>query len=237
MPMVVANGKTIFFAHVPKAGGTSVANYLERRFGHLLLSDRRRYRSKCGTALIVPPDHFAVADLEEFLPPHLDYAFAIVRHPISRIVSEYCYQRGSSRLSSLTFSTWLRVVLECARREPRMYENHIRPQSDLVPDFAEPFRIEQGCEAIIPHIEEIVQESSPEIRLPHLNQSRKHDVRLSKQDVFEIRDFYAADYKRFNYEFIDTSQLPNDPFASMRASAALALAPIVVRAHKHGWTK
>lgn len=237
MPMVVAHGKIIFFAHVPKAGGSSIANYLERRFGHLILTDRRRFQCKRGTGLIVPPDHFAVADLEEFLPPRVDFAFAVVRHPISRMISEYRYQRGSSKLSSLGFSTWLRVVIECAKQEPRMYENHIRPQSDLVPNFAVPFQIEDGCNRIIHQIDEVVRESAPEIDLPHLNQSQKIEVRVSRQDVLAIEDFYEADYRRFGYELMDTSQLPSDPFSPLRAFAALVLAPVVIRTHKHGWTK
>lgn len=237
MPMVFANGKTIFFAHVPKAGGTSIANYLERRFGHVTLSDQRRFRCKAGTGLIIPPDHFSVADLQEFLPPRVDYAFAVVRDPVSRMISEYRYQRGSSKLSMLGFSTWLRVVFECARKEPRMYENHIRPQTDLIPAFAEIFKIEEGCETIIPYIDNVVEETAPNVDLPHLNQSKKMNVPLYRDDVLAIEDFYAADYDRLGYDLADTSELPSDPFAPARIAAARALAPIVVRAHKRGWTK
>jgi hypothetical protein len=185
----------------------------------------------------VPPDHFAASDLAEFLPPDIDFAFAVVRHPVWRMVSEYRYQRASSKLSLLSFSTWLRVVVQCAKLEPRMYENHIRPQSDLVPDFAKTFRIEDGIDAIIRHIDEVVQESVPQIDLPHLNQSHKSNVSLSKEDVLTIQDFYAADYRRFGYEFLDTSQLADDPYAKIRVSFARALAPIAVAVHKRAWTK
>jgi hypothetical protein len=33
MPLIIKPGYTIYFAHVPKAGGTSVEDYLVRRFG------------------------------------------------------------------------------------------------------------------------------------------------------------------------------------------------------------
>jgi hypothetical protein len=236
MPMVYAGSKSIFFAHVPKTGGTSIAVYLERRFGHLALSDRRRYRGKTGTGLIVPPDHLANDDLEEFLPPKIDYAFAVVRHPVARMISEYRYQRGSSRLSWFNFSNWLRVVIECAKREPRMYENHIRPQSDLVPEFAEPFKIEEGCEALVEHIDDVVCGPAPEVAVPHLNRSEKIDVHLTQEDVLTIRDFYAVDYERFGYRHLDLAVLPHDRFAAARASLAKAIAPVVVSRHKHGWT-
>jgi hypothetical protein len=46
MPYVTAAGKLIYFAHVPKAGGSSVENYLAARFGPLAMLDRNwtRYR-------------------------------------------------------------------------------------------------------------------------------------------------------------------------------------------------
>ena len=158
--------------------------------------------------MISPPNHFCVEDLEELLPPQLDYAFAIVRHPLSRIVSEYRYQKGLSRLSRFSFSTWLSVVLECAKREPRMYENHIRPQSDLIPEFAEVFRIEEGCDAVIQHIDELVHDLAPDVEVPHLNPSKKMDIQLTREDVLTVRNFYAVDYERIRLRLPGPRWLP-----------------------------
>lgn len=236
MPLVFAGAKRLFFAHVPKAGGTSVEHYLHRRFGHLALADRRRCYSRGGTGLIVPPNHLAVDDLEEFLPPELDYAFAVVRHPMDRILSEYRYQRGSSTLSRFSFSTWLRIMIECVKREPRMYENHIRPQSDLVPAFADAFKLENGCGEIIQKIDDLLGSSAPDLDIPHLNESRKTNVKLTREDVLAVRDFYSVDYARFSYAFrFDVESLPHDHLARWRKLFARVIAPLVVRKHKSGW--
>ncbi len=41
MPIIRADSKLIFFAHVPKCGGSAVQTYLNNRFGPLAFEDRR----------------------------------------------------------------------------------------------------------------------------------------------------------------------------------------------------
>lgn len=42
MPMAKFGDECIFFAHVPKTGGTSVEQYLQDRFADVVLFDRRK---------------------------------------------------------------------------------------------------------------------------------------------------------------------------------------------------
>src|SRR5687768_4185817 len=111
MPLVKANGRQIFFAHVPKTGGSSVEDYLVQRFGELSLIDRHKRERVPGTGLITPSTHLTARDLEELLPTDLDHCFAYVREPVGRALSEYRYQLGVSRSTKFGFSTWVRLML------------------------------------------------------------------------------------------------------------------------------
>src|SRR6056297_3622976 len=117
MPLVSAGGRRLFFAHVPKTGGSSLEDYLAERFGPLAWLDRYwELRWKDGgcreAGLRVSPQHLAAEDALRLLPGPSDWSFALVRDPVARIVSEYRFQARAPgrrrRLAELGFSSWLR---------------------------------------------------------------------------------------------------------------------------------
>lgn len=239
MPLVFADDKKVFFAHVPKTGGTTVEDYLIRRFGRLTLLDRHKKDHVPGTGLITSATHLSALDLEELLPEPLDYSFTMVRDPVARLQSEYRYQSEVSRTTRASFATWLRVMLACLAREPRVYDNHIRPQSDLVPEGAEVFKLEEGgMEAMVRRLDEVLGSTAPEVRIASVNESKvRTRAALTKQDVAAIEDAYAVDYDRFGFARTDPSELPDDPRALARRATARALAPVVVSRQRRRWLR
>ncbi|MBY8978161.1 sulfotransferase family 2 domain-containing protein [Rhodobacteraceae bacterium NNCM2] len=239
MPLVSKDGLNIFFAHVPKAGGSSVQDYLIRRFGKLQLLDLDR--TKNGplkqTGLIMPASHLTAADLEDLLPVKLDYSFAVVRDPVARALSEYRFQRGASRMSRLDFSTWLRVMIASARKDPRTYDNHIRPQTDLVSEACEIFRLEDGFDAMIARLDEVTGTTTPDIKVGHLLKRARTEIPLSAQDVALIEDFYAEDYARFGYAAPDRSGLSSDGLAGPRSLFGAAMSHAVVFKQRRDWLR
>ena len=236
MPLAHWNGHTIFFAHVPKTGGSSVESYLISRFGPLSIIDTNKRTGVRGTGLIVPATHLAAIDVVELLPHNLTYSFAVVRDPLDRMMSEFRYQSGVSRMSRLGFSPWLKVMLAATRAEPRLYENHIRPQSDLVLGDAEVFRLEDGFDRLIARLDEKTRSNTPELTVPHLNTRKKEPITLSRSDVVAITDFYAADYDRFGYDRADPAAYPDTP-PSWRDWLAGPLAAALVRKQRRHWVK
>jgi len=216
LPLLYRSGKTIFFAHVPKTGGTSVQIYLQRRFGDLLLLGRHRDAATKGTSLIVSATHLSALDLEELLPAHLDASFAIVRDPIKRMQSEFQFQKGTSRASRASFSTWLRLMIFAAKHDPRVYDNHIRPQSDLLPAGTKIFKLEEGIDSIIPFLDGILSEEDPQIEIPHLLKSKREEISISRQDVRLIEDYYKSDYDNFSYPKPELGLYRIDPFSWLR---------------------
>ena len=232
MPIARAGGRIILFAHVPKAGGTSVEAYLAARFGPLGLIDRRAHAGVRGTGLITPATHLTAGDLAELAPPRVDHAFAVVRDPLARLLSEHRYQSGVSRLSRLGLSLWIETVLRAAAAEPRLYENHIRPQGDLVPKGAEVFRLEDGLGAIPPWLDAVLGEARPDLVIGHANARPAAPARLMRADVTRAAAFYADDYARFGYAPPDPAAYPDGP---RRPSCARALARALVARQRRGW--
>lgn len=238
MPLLSTHGRRIFFAHIPKTAGSSVEEYLVRRFGGpLSLIDRNKREGVRGTGLITPLTHVAAVDLREMLPHDLDFSFAVVRNPVTRIQSEYRYQTGVSRLSRLSFSTWLRVMLAAARIEPRVYENHIRPQVDLIPENCEIFRLEDGFDPLIERLDDVTGSTAPDQGMRHLLKRERKDIALHRQDIELLRAFYAEDFERFGYDLPDPSGCPDDRRAPAKAAFAAGLARALVTRQRHDWTR
>lgn len=236
MPLWSLKDKSIFFAHVPKTAGSSLEEYLIRRMGQCTIVWSAAI-DRGGSGLLTAPVHFAKNDLKMFLPAKIDFSFTLVRDPIARLMSEYRYQAGLSRASRLGFSTWLRIVLEAAKRDPRTYRNHIRPQVDLVPDGAEIFRLEDGFEPIIARLDEVLGQSEPSLSVPHINKRPSQAITLYRQDAALLRDFYAEDYARLGYDLPDLANLPSDPFALGRAAMARVIAPAIVAWQHYRWVR
>lgn len=237
MPFLVCNGKILFFAHVPKTGGSSVEDYLIRRFGPLAMHHLPESRPTRSREILVPPQHLSASSIAALLPVGVDYSFALVRDPVSRILSEYRFQRGHSRVSRLSFSTWLAIVLAVARSEPRVYENHIRPQHEFIPRGAEVYRLEDGFAAMISRLDEVTESTASEIEVQHLLKRKSNPVTMSREDLALITDFYAEDYRRFGYPLPNFEDYPKDSIHSLRLGVGVVLSPMIVVRNRWVWSR
>ncbi len=241
MPLAIAGNRTIYFAHVPKAGGSSVELYMHERFGDLSLRSitrkgrLSRFEPGPFSAVMTSPNHLVWQDARFFLPRRVDLSFALVRDPLARIVSQYRFQKPHSKASGLDFSTWLRVVLRAAALDPRIYGNHIRPQVDFLSEGMEVFRLEDGLDRIIDWLDARLGEGAPGISMGHIQKSAKVSVEPKREDVALVARYYAADYDRFGYSPPDPAAHPSDPLAGLRDLAARPLARGVILRHRRRW--
>jgi hypothetical protein len=235
MPLICTRNARIFFAHVPKAGGSSIEGYLHERFGMSSVLDCNKRMKVRGTGLISPSTHLAAVDLAEMIPDDMDLLFTVVREPLSRMLSEYRYQTGSSRMSRMSFSTWLRVMIFAARRESRLYENHIRPQSDLVPEDFEIFKLEDGFDVLTARIDAAVGQTAPDLEVGHLLKRERKPIPVSREDAALVTAYFAVDYARFGYAQPDPSQYTSDAKAALRGTIAWPLAKSLVAWQRWNW--
>jgi hypothetical protein len=236
MPFCNPDGKLLYFVHIPKTGGSSMEDYLRRRFGQLFLFERKLRPHNKGAGIIVQIVHLSSWDLEQVIPNEIDLVFGIVRDPLARIMSEYRWQSGASASSKMPFSTWLRIMISAARREPRVYGNHIRPMDELTPERTEVFRFEDGFEPVVARIDDVMGSSMPEMTIGHLkNRKDFRKIEVYRQDIELINDYYAADFARFGYERPEPGAYPSDPMAWLRDLQAGPLARLLVAKQRWSW--
>ncbi len=212
MPIVKANAALLYFAHVPKCGGTAVSNHLAARFGDLAFRDRK-FLAKDGAARWTrsSPQHVDVAALQRLFPDgFFDLMFAVVRHPVERAISVYHFQSDieESIAPDITFSDWLAGVPVLLRDDPFACDNHFRPMVDFVPDAAEVFRLEEGLERVDGWLTQHFgrKEGLAAIGMANVWSERTRSAKSQRPrsvataaDIAMIEDIYAADYVRFGY--------------------------------------
>lgn len=211
MPSLSLSARLIWFAHCPKAGGTSVEQLMVARWGrdvgHLHWGWDLWWR-RGGWRVADPPNspqHLVWSDAEKLLSRRPDAVFALVRDPAARMASEYRWQRRHRRgtrlgrmLSYLPFWLWLRIMLGVARQNPHAFDNHFRPQSDFVPAQAEVFRLEDGLAPVVAWLSEKTGEQVADNEIPHAIPSGRRQVCPSKC-LCLIAKVFAEDYARFGY--------------------------------------
>jgi hypothetical protein len=213
MPTLELDGRLIYFAHCPKAGGTSVERFMVDRWGdavgHLGWGWDRQWagRGERAVRIACSPQHYVWEDARGVLPRQPDHVFTVVRDPVARLVSEFRYQR-SDRLTGifgrpvrrLSFPVWLRLMFEMADRNPYTHDNHFRPQSAFMPETGVTvFRLENGLGEVLRWLCRFLGEAPP-ATLPHdLKASDGAGVAPSAEDRALIAQRYAGDYRRFGY--------------------------------------
>lgn len=237
MPLVKAGERTIFFAHVPKTGGSTVQDYLRRRFGPMSFMNPGNWESLRSRGLIVSPTHLSAADLRNLLPHDLGYSFATVRDPLERLQSEYRFQSGASRSSRLGFSTWVRLVIAAAGMEPRIYLNHIRPQVDLIPPDSAIFKIEDGLDKVTAWLDDVSGTSDLAITFGHFGKRQHTPLAMYREDLETIVEYYGKDYSSLGYAPPDPGSLPSDPYNLPRNAFAGVLARALVARQRRNWVR
>lgn len=160
------------------------------------------------------PQHLIWEDALKALPRAPDQVFALVRDPVARMASEYRWQRKGRRgtklgkaLAYLPFPIWLRFMLALVKRHPHAFDNHLRPQSDFIPEGAKVFRLEQGME---PVLRWLAEEVGPPVdaQMPYAIATGGQN-RVGRAETARIAWAFAEDYARFGYVRSDLRCAPD----------------------------
>ncbi|WP_167767148.1 sulfotransferase family 2 domain-containing protein [Jannaschia formosa] len=227
MPIIRAGGALLYFAHIPKCGGTALGAYLAERFGPPAFLERKfSARPEAARWTRSSPQHVAGEDLARLFPPgFFDAAFAVVRHPLDWLVSACLFKLEVEDAvpPGTSFGTWLEGAWEARARDPFAFDNHIRPTADFlpapvpadhpapVPGDPEPaiFRIEDGLEAVIPWLDAQSGDTTGPREIGRA-QWRGHwrirkgraapDFRADPAERALVARLYAVDFARFGYD-------------------------------------
>jgi hypothetical protein len=210
MPVFRIGEKLCYFAHVPKCGGSSVEAYLRQRFGPVGFCDNAfTSREKAGRWSRTSPQHIDWASFQLLIPEDmLDAVFAVVRHPVARIVSAYHFQAAVEHTIPPTtaFSDWLRQHLELRRTDKFAVDNHLRPQVDFMPENCTIFHLEHGLDAIVPYLDRLAGGPGGPRAIGHKNKRRAGSGKSREEkpvpdaaDIALISEYYACDFAQFGY--------------------------------------
>jgi hypothetical protein len=226
MPIFRINTDLHYFAHVPKCGGSSVDAYLMERFGPLALHDLDRFKLPPQNRWSrTSPQHIPAAILKLVVPPDwLRSSFAVVRHPVRRVISAFCYARDHHGHLPLAteFNSWFREAASWALNDAHRIDGHFAPISSFVPEGSRIFRLEDGLDEIIPYLDELAGNSDGLRHVTARNIGRWRGIEDAPVPTDEtlalIETVYAEDFDRFGYERVQStaalSALPDLPTLS-----------------------
>jgi hypothetical protein len=229
MPFFRTSGKLVYYAHVPKCGGSSIANYVADRFGPLAFHELRyRNRPEAERWTRTSPQHIDVVTLERLLPPSMfDMIFAVVRHPVQRLISIYHFQLEieQSIPVGMDFSSWLAGLRPNDPDHPFAYDNHARPMTQIVPEGATVFYLEHGLDPLIGWFDMIAGNPNgprailPENRRGDFGKPQGPRTTASAADIARIGELYADDFARFGYTLTDSAPAAAAPVLSAKFMA------------------
>ncbi|MEC7568140.1 MAG: sulfotransferase family 2 domain-containing protein [Bacteroidota bacterium] len=131
MPLYRIKDKSLLHIHIPKTGGTSLMEGLED-LGVTSTFIQKASDEQYGG---VPPQHMDIGHTKMFFDLAQVDAFAVVRDPWHRTVSEYVWKVRSKDFTQL--NDWLDMTLENIKHED--HQNHFLPQTCFVNDDVEVF--------------------------------------------------------------------------------------------------
>jgi len=209
MPIFRVNEKLVLYAHVPKCGGSAVSWYLSERFGPIAFNDTRHTRHDPRSLWSqTSPQHIDRVSLGRLFPDgFFDATFTIVRHPVARLVSAFHFQTEVERRvpADTSFGEWLDDIVEEQGESPFLFDNHVRPMDDIVPEGAQVFHMEHGLDALVPWFDALTGTRDGPRALPRINARGNYTKARSVETVPTERDLdliarqYARDFDRFGY--------------------------------------
>ena len=221
MPIIRIGTGLVYFAHVPKCAGSSVENYLRERFGPLGFLDRQYLSlpenerwSKSS------PQHIDWAGAERLFPEgFFSESFAVVRHPVARVISAYHFQVEVEKTSQSPtgFGDWLQQNLALQKKQPYLMDGHLRPQSDFIPPDCNIFHLEHGLDALIPYFDALAGDQAEPRAMDFYNARKKAgskkspETALSTEDLALIAEIYAEDFASFGYRLNEQDPVHSKP--------------------------
>jgi hypothetical protein len=201
MPLFVKGAVSVLYIHVPKTGGTSIEQmFVANGFRSEFLDDRpgrsfNRYR-RCS------PQHLHAQPLLMLLRPvRISFIFMTVRHPISRILSEYKMQIRVAK-QPLPLVRWVDQIMKAYVEDPYHTDNHFRPQHEFLIPGCDVFRQEKGFGPVF--LERLAERTGVAFagaEVAHHNRDEGVDVDEGEIENIRpiVRQFYREDFTTFGY--------------------------------------
>lgn len=228
MPLFIKEKTTVMFVHIPKCGGTAIENAFRNsgwEWSYLNEPMKSGYDEiPCN------PQHYHNELIERFIMPleMVDFVFAVVRNPYTRMISEMLWQSnwsdhvknngfdeeffnafdnfGINRLQAFKVNELqYQMDKEAFMRNDHkfVFDNHMRPQHHFIGDDWNIYWYEELEEEGWPTLEHEFDIKSPGIQNTNLDRNIERPTYYNKHsDKFKelFTEFYYQDCKVFGYE-------------------------------------
>ena len=202
--MPIVPDKRIIFVHIPKTGGNSIEKMLgfdppDPDPPRLRGDDTHRFARKRGSL-----HHLTYRQIirRNGIDPADWFAFAFVRNPWDRMVSEWRWRIERPQNRSMTLADVIeRARRSCRRIRPWRKDDHFLPQTAFLSpqlDFVDRFENFQD------DVEKLRQRLKIEAPLPHTNRSRRDaDYRqyYDRHTRAAVERLYRRDIEQLGYRF------------------------------------
>ena len=145
MPLYRHYKDTLLHIHIPKTGGTSVKKAVEY-YGGLVSFISKKPTPQCGH---VPPQHMDIDHTKFFFDLGKVPAFAMVRDPWHRTVSEFVWTTSTFHWKII--NSWLEQKFLAL--DHKRYFNHFLPQHKFINKDVSLFKYESDWNKLIKYIE------------------------------------------------------------------------------------
>lgn len=201
MPIYKKDNITFFFSHIPKTGGSSVAEIFNRHI----------FERKLFSGVIEPCSlqHRHKTDqevLDVLSNEKIDYMFTVVRHPVDRMISEYHMRRmDRDKTGPEDFHQFVDHVFTQYKIFPYINDNHIRPQCEFIHNGMDVFKF-GDWENLMNKLNQYY--NFGDFKFPHMNRSTElftSSTYIKEEKKWEpsdktmelIKQFYKNDFEYF----------------------------------------
>lgn len=181
-------------------------HYLAERFGRLgFMNGHYGKISKNQRWTNTSPQHVTWRDFKQLIPETwLASSFSVVREPTKRLFSAYFFQKEKLRNipADRTFDQWFHLRVAKIRNGSFFDDNHLIPQSRIVPPNARFFHLEGGLEAVVSHLDQLEGRKNGPRQIAAKNVGQGVTKPTAHRETLDlISEVYAADFERFNYSY------------------------------------
>jgi hypothetical protein len=207
VPVMIKDGRSVLFIHIPKTGGTSVERLFKKSGWEQHLHERRQDQPVLFPLLRCAPQHYHAALLAEmFDVTKFDLTVAIVRDPVARFRSEFAHRNAKVEpvdIDAERVTKWGKRILGRYQANNYHFDNHMRPQTEFLLPGTEVYRLEDGIPEMIADLNTRFDLGLRTTVKHHLKSDQRglssSSVEVSPELRTLLHEVYAEDFSRLDY--------------------------------------